>query len=452
MNNKSYDASLEAELEKRNEIEYLRDNTLESIQIGERTVGKISGYRYKVLIRDKQPLEGVLSREEMDLIYRLYSSEGSNLQQRTVARYFPNITFQNFKRIIRAFNITKASSPLAPHLLEEKSTDELVTLTIQGKENDYLRKLEQDRTKLTEQKLKEVLKENQSLKDKVSKINDILSIPANKSSELRFQRKPILEHGSYFIVNLSDIHIGAYNSNESVYYNKYDEVEIERRLGEILSSIDESYDNIVVFNYGDSLDSYKKETTRGGHELPTILTDKEQSKMYLKIMQRFFNNLVKICPNVSYFCVGESNHDGNWGWINNVALANIIELSGVSTYIANKSIEYVQIAGKYFVYMHGKDNQNQFKGFPLTLDVKTENYFNEYLDKQGIGSSEEVYVIKGDQHQSAITRGKRFTYVSVSSLFGSSGWIMANFGNTPWGCDYMTISETGLVTHGLIRD
>ena len=102
--------------------------------------------------------------------------------------------------------------------------------------------------------------------------------------------------------------------------------------------------------------------------------------------------------------------------------------------------------------MHGKDNQNQFKGFPLTLDVKTENYFNEYLDKQGISSSEEVYIIKGDLHQSAITQGKRFTYVSVSSLFGSSDWIMANFGNTPWGCDYMTISKTGLVAHGLIRD
>ena len=101
MNNKQYDASLEAELEKRNEIEYLRDNTLGTIQIGEKQIGKINGYRYKVLIRDKQPLEGVLSREEMDLIYRLYSAEGSNLQQRTVSRYFPNFTFQNFKRILR---------------------------------------------------------------------------------------------------------------------------------------------------------------------------------------------------------------------------------------------------------------------------------------------------------------------------------------------------------------
>ena len=452
MNNKQYVASLEAELEKRNEIEYLRDNTLGTIQIGEKQIGKINGYRYKVLIRDKQPLEGVLSREEMDLIYRLYSAEGSNLQQRTVSRYFPNFTFQNFKRILRAFNITKASSPMAPHLLEEKSTEELVNLTIQGKENDYLRKLEQDRTKLTEIRLKEALKENQSLKDKATKINDILNLDTTKDF-IKFTKKPDLNTGSFFIVHLSDLHIGAYNSNEGVYHSKYDEQEVERRLGEIITTINSNtYDNIVVMNYGDSVDSYKKETTRGGHELPTVLTDKEQSKVYLRVMQKFFNSLTKLSNNVYYFCVGESNHDGNWGWLNNVVLANSIELLGVTSYVATKPIEHTTIAGKYFVYLHGKDNINQFKGFPLTLDVKTENYFNEYLDRNGIYNNQEVYVMKGDLHQSAITRGKRFTYHSVSSLFGSSNWIMANFGNTAWGCDYTVISEDGVVTNGLIRD
>lgn len=452
MNKTEYDASLEAELEKRNEIEYLRDNTLGTVQIGEKQLGKINGYRYKVLIRDKQPLEGVLSREEMDLIYRLYSAEGSNLQQRTVSRYFPNFTFQNFKRILRAFNITKASSPMAPHLLEEKSTEELVNLTIQGKENDYLRKLEQDRTKLTEIKLRGVIKENQLLKDKISKVTDILNIEPTKDF-IKFNKKPDLGKGSYFIVHLSDIHVGAHNSLDGVYQNKYDEQEIERRLNEIINTINTgNYDNIVVMNYGDSLDSYKGETTRGGHDLPTLLTDKEQSKLYLKLMQKFFNSLTKISNNVYYFCVGESNHDGNWGWINNMALATSLELLGVTSYVATKPIEYTVIAGKYFVYMHGKDNINQFKGFPLTLDIKTENYFNEYLDRNGIYSNQEVYVVKGDLHQSAITRGKRFTYHSVSSLFGSSNWIMANFGNTSWGCDYTTISDEGLVTTGLIRD
>ena len=74
------------------------------------------------------------------------------------------------------------------------------------------------------------------------------------------------------------------------------------------------------------------------------------------------------------------------------------------------------------------------------------------MDRNGIYSNQEVYVMKGDLHQSAITRGKRFTYHSVSSLFGSSNWIMANFGNTAWGCDYTIISDEGLVTTGLIRD
>ena len=54
-------------------------------------------------------------------------------------------------------------------------------------------------------------------------------------------------------------------------------------------------------------DSYKKETTRGGHELPGVLTDKQISKLYLEVMMRFFNSIHNL-DNVQYYCVGESNH------------------------------------------------------------------------------------------------------------------------------------------------
>ena len=140
----NHDASIDESFENRAQITMDRDNS-ESIKAGDKMIGKITSYRFNILIRDKAPLTGVLTREEVDLMYRLYSSEGSNLSQRTVSRYFPNFTFQEFKKILKAFNITKASSPVAPHILEEKSTEDLVKLTIQNKENDFLRKLEQDR-------------------------------------------------------------------------------------------------------------------------------------------------------------------------------------------------------------------------------------------------------------------------------------------------------------------
>ena len=451
-NNKVYDASLDAEMEDRSHIETIRDNS-NSMQIGDKTVGKITSYKFKILIKDKEPLIGEFTREEMDLIYRLYSAEGSSLTQRTVSRYFPNYTFQDFKRILRAFSITKASSPVAPHLLEEKSTEDLIQLTLQGKENDYLRKLEQDRTRLTEVRLKEMTEKYHKIRNKFAKVEDIIGIDLSK--KLNLHTKPTLTNEKSIIIYLSDIHVGAYNDSYGTYENPYNEDVIISRFKKILNKINASkYNNIIVMNLGDSVDSYKKETSRGGHELPSLMNDKEQSKLFLKVMYSFFSEIISTNQNskVFYYCVGESNHDADWGWINNVALSNIISNIGVASYVSERPIDYFDLGNKTFVYMHGKNNYTQFKGFPLTLDQKTEIYMNEYLDENGITPDKKVYVIKGDLHQSAITKSRRFVYHSVASIYGSSNWITSNFGFTKWGCDYSVISEDGDLMDGVITD
>lgn len=91
-----------------------------------------------------------------------------------------------------------------------------------------------------------------------------------------------------------------------------------------------------------------------------------------------------------------------------------------------------------------------YKNLPLTLDIKTENFINEYLDSKHISGN--IVFVKGDLHQSAITYGRRFTYKSVSSLFGSSEWIHKNFGNTPWGCDYSIVDNKGRMLDRLVRE
>ena len=85
-----------------------------------------------------------------------------------------------------------------------------------------------------------------------------------------------------------------------------------------------------------------------------------------------------------------------------------------------------------------------FKNLPLTLDVKTENFINEYLDNKQIFGNKVVFV-KGDLHQSATTYGRRFTYKSVGSLFGSSEWIHKNFGNTPACTDYSIVDGAKII-------
>ena len=61
-------------------------------------------------------------------------------------------------------------------------------------------------------------------------------------------------------------------------------------------------------------------------------------------------------------------------------------------------------------------------------------------------------VVKGDSHRSNLSKGKKFDYKSVSSLFGSSKWIHSNFGNTPWGCDYSLFNENNHRVDGIIND
>ena len=61
-------------------------------------------------------------------------------------------------------------------------------------------------------------------------------------------------------------------------------------------------------------------------------------------------------------------------------------------------------------------------------------------------------MVKGDLHQSATSYGKLFKYKSVGSLFGSSTWVMANFGFTKWCCDFTLIDEDGDMIDGIIKD
>lgn len=443
-NNQVYDASLDAEMENRSKTEQIKDET-----------GKIMSYKFTIYVHDKPTIEGQFTRDEMEKIYRLYSSEGSALTQRSVSREFPNYTFQEFKKILKAFNITKSgSAPLAPHTILERTTDELVALTIQNKENDYLRKLEQDRNRLTENKLKEAIKENYELKQIVNSgkhfISDIDFTP------VKFQISTNPEFKNTLLVYLSDMHIGAFVSDESVYDNTYNEEEVNRRLTKVFERIARfnNLDHIIILNLGDAIDGYNASTTRpsSSHVLPQNMTNKQQGKVLIKCMVNFFNNIrVSVpCNKISFYSVGHSNHGGDFEHSIMTALSVLLENIGVETYVATKSIDYFKVGDKTIIYGHGKDNLDQFKNFPLTLNEKTELYINEYILRNKL--SGEILMVKGDLHQSATTYGKQFKYKSVSSLFGSSNWVCANFGFTPWGCDYTLIDEFGESMDGLIKE
>lgn len=417
--------------------------------------GNIQYYTFEIYRKNTPALIGKLTRNDMEVIMKLYSFYGANLTQKIVSREFPMYTFVEFKRIIRAFNIYKSNSEFPLHMIEEHSEEELLTLHNQNKENNLLRKLEKDQLSEANKLINKLVKENQDLKeDTINKQNIVKDLINTKffSKEIKIQNT---SSNSDLIIVLSDLHVGAYNEkNGYIELEDYNEAEIIRRLDKILTSINNGieYNSITVCNLGDSVDSYNKQTTRGGHELPSIISNKEQSKLYLKIMLEFFNKLILICPKIKYICVGESNHDGDWGWLNNIVLAEKLRNLNIDSYISDDPIDTFDVNGVSVIYLHGKDNFTQFKNFPLTLDFKTESWFNSYFIDCGKLLQNKKCIIKGDLHQYAYTCAKHFDYISAPSLYGSSNWITSNFGKTPWGALVIEIDVFNNIKNNLIRD
>lgn len=426
--------------DERNKIEYVRGKD-----------GKIQCYKFTVRRRDREPLSGTLSREDANKIFRLYSYYGQALTQREISREFPEYSLMDFKRILRVFNITKASADLAPHVIEEHTQEELMQIRSREKENDYLRSVERQRIKDTEKKMNELALENAKLKQQIHDGRNIIAGITIKGGN-SYQYAPSAGKATIMIY-LSDMHIGASVADESIYKNPYNRAEAERRLQLIYQRVADlklrygTFKEIVVCNLGDSLDGQDHKTVRRDHDLPQNMTNKEQVENYLSIMNRFFTNLASICNSLRYICVGDSNHDGVFGWLTNLALVEHLRAKGVKAYLAKKAIEHIYVDNHCFILFHGKDGINMKKNWPLTIDLKTENFINEYMDANNIHCP--TTVVKGDLHQSAISYARRFEYKSVGSMFGSSEWIHMNFGNTPAACDY-SILDTKDILHGRI--
>ena len=73
--------------------------------------------------------------------------------------------------------------------------------------------------------------------------------------------------------------------------------------------------------------------------------------------------------NMYYFCVGESNHDGDFGYAANLALAAVLEQFDVKCQVFDKFIGEFTLNETTYVMCHGKDNKDMFKNLPLTLVV-----------------------------------------------------------------------------------
>lgn len=415
----------------------------------------IISYDITVKVRDSKDFKANLSRKEVEDIFGLYTYYGGNITARNVANEFPRFTLPEIKKIFRAFKLTKDSAWFPPHLNEELTEEELAQYRMNIKERSAFKYADSRQERDFKNTINKLAGEINQLKNRNNILSELVKDPVELTSPLKINESLKYAQSS-LIIYLADLHIGAYNeTNGYLQLDVYNEEIINKRLDKIIEKFaGKEYSNIFICNLGDGIDSFNKSTTRGTN-IPTIYTDKEMSKMYIRIMTRFFNNLVNthLDSKICYYSVGESNHSGDWGWINDIALSyKIKDLFGISSYISDKPIDHFKIGDVDFLYLHGNDNRNQFKGFPLTINEKTENWFNNYFLECEHNLGKNIYIVKGDLHQHSVSCAKTFTYVNAASLYGCSNWIVSNFGKTQWGITYMEVTNNNEVLTGLIKE
>ena len=396
--------------------------------------GKIDFYTFEIYRRDNPVFEGILTRKEMETIYKLYSMYGANLTQKIVSREFPNYTFIEFKRILRAFNIYKANSEFAPHIVEEKSEEELINLHNINKENNILRRIEKDQLSEANKLINKLAKENLELKKNSSDINITSDV---EIKPIRISPKELSDQ--CLMLHLSDIHVGACLESGNLYDNSWNEDELERRLDAIIDNIAQLgiFDHIVINMLGDYLDGMDNMTARRDHVMPQNMDNRKQFNVFIQKMLQFIGQLTYYTSKITIYAVPEGNHDGISGYMAIKALQYAVGMKfpEIDFTVFERFFGTYEFMGETYLIMHGKDARFMKKPLPLNLNSDSNTLIRDWLDREGLYQPN-IHIVKGDLHSNNLNACRKFDYRNVLSLFGDSDYSQYNYPSNGYGVSY----------------
>jgi uncharacterized protein YozE (UPF0346 family) len=399
--------------------------------------GLIKYYTFEIYRKDLPTLTGKLDRKEMETIYKLYSYYGANLTQKIVSREFPQYTFIEFKRILRAFNVYKATSEFAPHMVEEKTEKELINLHNQNKENNVLRRIEKDQLSEANKLINKLAKENLDYKTQLENFSTIKVDFGDFTSGLYIPGTQ--ESNKSLIIHLSDLHIGSRCESNTLYPNKWDKEELERRLEVLADKIYEFgyLDTLIINLLGDNLDGMDNQTARRDHYMPQNMDNMEQVSTFIETMSKFILRIRNFANHIKIYSVKEGNHDGITGYVASLAFVNLIKslCPEIECVLFKDFIGYYTFNGHQYLLCHGKDSKFMKKPLPLTLDDKSKIMIYEWLEANNI-HDDNIHFIKGDLHSNALNSCRRFDYRNVLSLYGASDYSNYNFSRNSYGVSY----------------
>lgn len=436
-----YDAESDDKYDERSTGEILRGDDIFVDGDGNK-MHRITGYQYKIYIKGEKPLEGEFTREEMDKIYRLYSSmDGAGLTLRAVSREFHLLNYRDFKRILRAFNITKASLAVAPHILEEYSEDDLVALIRRNKENSLLKKLDVDRQKYYEKKFFETKKEIVGIKSNSEWIESIVDnyftkrkpvLPAPVSKSQKDKKYTDLLGDKPVFCIFGDIHYGKKFDNP-VFGRGYNKNIAHERMMEIaFHTIEEAkrmkVKEIVMICLGDLIECALEDGMHPGHSQEMDLHQEEQIFFAIDSMIEMLNNIISKTDCKITFCSIHGNHDRlglgrdddksrTAGKVITGMIKRLMENEKRLEVIMPKNNLLKLIRGKICVFaQHGDSSMNKKKP-------------SELVNLWGEGTSSYHLLLKGHWHSLKADEGTNYLTLTAPSVASTDKYIMEELGN-----------------------
>ena len=278
---------------------------------------KIIRYNYHIYIQDSPPLKGSFTCEQMEDIYKKYPY----VTQNTISRDFPYITFPDFKKILRCFNITK-DKLFPPHIVEDYSEDELADFALKAKESAGYKKMIEKKSEYYEKRFKDVQKSLlnaqtdrdwiESIVDKYFNENRQSSIETIRFSSIDSTNSKTNELHPRLYCFMSDLHIGKVYEHP-IYGRGFNKEIAKERFEQMAFHIcrdAHKYEHLTILCGGDITESIMEDGLHSGIHKYMDIFQENQIMYALDLFHSLFTTIMENTNFKSIELLGlEGNHD-----------------------------------------------------------------------------------------------------------------------------------------------
>jgi len=398
---------------------------------------KIIDYSFTIYIQGEKPFVGKLTREQLETIHQYYP----HVTMMNVSSYFPYLTFQQFKRVIRCFNITK-DALFPKHILEEHTEEEIAEFALKNKASATLNKIVEKRSSFIEKKYFESQEKIHDLENIQKFIEETIEKYYTREETNELSKPQIFgQYTDICYLMYSDIHYGKKYSNPVFGRGYSKDIAHERMLQIAKKTVDyirfKNLNKLYVLFGGDMYESIMTGGMRAEHLKSMDVTGIDQLifgvDSQIEFLNVLRNELGNEFPIVVTYIGGNHDRIGKDRDDDQERTGSLIAYHMIEREFKNDKYIQFNIPRKP-VYVEKVQNHEMndlciiaHHGDAEIIKKKGHELVNLY----GIGTSGYHLVVNGHWHSTEISfnAGTNYMEISLPSVCSVDEFILDRLGN-----------------------